>query len=112
MWPHAFWVREGPEDSKAGLAASVSSSEQKTTDATIARTGMAVRKAAVMRDWQQLPSRRSFRFVPGGIRVIGGHRFCKLCCVGTVWSVALATSVSGGSTTNRMLLRQVKNFRM
>src|SRR6266849_4373993 len=25
----------------------------------------------------------SLRLVPGGIRVIGGHRLCKLCCVGT-----------------------------
>src|SRR5260370_16430229 len=25
----------------------------------------------------------SFGLVPGGIRVIGGHRLCKLCCVGT-----------------------------
>src|SRR6266851_5045319 len=24
-----------------------------------------------------------FPLVPCGIRVIGGHRFCKLCCVGT-----------------------------
>src|SRR6266446_6312286 len=34
--------------------------------------------------WFRLSSRqRSFRLVPGGIRVIGGHRLCKLCCVGT-----------------------------
>src|SRR5229473_7942672 len=33
--------------------------------------------------WFRLSSRqRSFRLVPGGIRVIGGHRLCKLCCVG------------------------------
>src|SRR5713226_6612208 len=25
----------------------------------------------------------SLHLVPGGIRVIGGHRLCKLCCVGT-----------------------------
>src|SRR5216684_7269789 len=25
----------------------------------------------------------SFRLLPGGVRVIGGHRLCKLCCVGT-----------------------------
>src|SRR6202051_3419104 len=25
----------------------------------------------------------SFPLVPAGIGVIGGHRFCKLCCVGT-----------------------------
>src|SRR5713101_1967176 len=34
--------------------------------------------------WFRLSSRqRSFRLVPGGIRVIGGHRLCKFCCVGT-----------------------------
>src|SRR5713101_6212614 len=34
--------------------------------------------------WFRLSSRqRSFRLVPGGIRVIGGHRLCKLCCFGT-----------------------------
>src|SRR5229473_7156575 len=34
------------------------------------------------RHWQ-LPSHRLFHLVPGGIRVIGGHRLCKLCCFGT-----------------------------
>jgi hypothetical protein len=29
-----------------------------------------------------------------------------------VWSAALATSAKSGATTNRMQVRQVKNFRM
>src|SRR5712664_3086961 len=31
----------------------------------------------------ELRSPRLFHLVPGGIRVIDGHRFCKLCRVGT-----------------------------
>src|SRR5580704_17277023 len=44
---------------------------------------LVIRKAAETGDMGNSNIRALFRLVPGGIRVIDGHRFCKPRCVGT-----------------------------
>src|SRR5216684_5240126 len=60
--------------------------------------------------WFRLSSRqRSFRLVPGGIRVIGGHRLCKLCCIGTEVLLVNGSGFVGNEShhTRRTVLHRV-----
>src|ERR1700751_4419335 len=60
-----------------------SSSTQKTPPAAIEIAAAAIRGMEARNDIDNFHAIVSFRLMPGGIRVIGGHRQSELCCVGT-----------------------------